>query len=174
MQPARPSAAEGLIEVPSGRVTTAFFRFDSVIPVGFWGWGRSTSTESEPGESELWLPDCTLTEGSKGTALQPVAPTGVVEVRFSTAPFCHELACRAVSTGPVHEVGLERNGNTGPWNGQSTVGSWSARHGPRSASWPGSPGTPQKVRLVPVSGSAWEMLGMVTESPPSLRTEALT
>src|ERR1044072_3525696 len=165
VQPASPSAAAGLIEVPSGSVTTAFFRFDSVIPVGLWGWRRSTSTDIEVGESELCDPDWTLTEGSKGTALQPVAPTGVVEGRLSIAPFCHELARRPVSTGPVREVGLERKGSTGPWKGQSTVGSWSARQGPRSASWPGSPGTPQKGRVGPGSGRAWEVLGGVTEGP---------
>ena len=112
MQPARPSAAAGLIEVPSGSVTTAFFRFDSVTPVGFWGWGTLTSTEIPVGESELCELDWTLSDGSNGTESQPSAPTGVVELRCSTAPFCQEVADRRVVTGPVHEVGLERNGST--------------------------------------------------------------
>src|ERR1044072_1361687 len=144
VQPASPSAAAGLIEVPSGSVTTAFFRFDSVIPVGFWGWGRSTSTDIEVGESELCEPDWTLTEGSKGTALQPVAPTGVVEVRLSIAPFCHELARRTVSTGAVPEVGLERKGSTGPCEAGPALGvvAGVAGHAPE-----GEAGAGQRQRL---------------------------
>ena len=96
----------GLIEVPSGRVTTAFFRFDSAIPVGFWGWGRSTSTESAVGESELWVPDCTLTEGSKGTASQPSAPTGVVEMQVLDRPG----SARSWRAGPVSRGPSTRSG----------------------------------------------------------------
>ena len=172
MQPASPSAAAGLIVMPSGSVTSAVFRFDWATPVGFWGWGTLTSTEIAVGLSELVDEDCTSTDGSKGTASQPSAPTGVVELRCSKAPFCHELARRRVVTGPVHEVGLVRKGSTGAWVGQSDrLGRGRCRHAPRSASWAGSAGTPQKVSSVPVSGSAWELLGMVTVSPPSGRTE---
>ena len=173
MQPASPSAAAGLIVMPSGSVTSAVFRFDWATPVGFWGWGTLTSTEIAVGLSELVDEDWTSTDGSKGTALQPSAPTGVVELRCSKAPFCHELARRRVVTGPTHEVGLVRNGSTGAWVGQRIVGSGSlqaraalvvvgrvGRHAPEG-------------QLVPVSGSAWELLGMVTVSPPSGRTWAV-
>ena len=176
VQPASPAATDGLIVVPAGSVTSAVFRFACAIPVGFWGWGTLTSTEIAVGLSELVAEDCTSTVGSKGTSSHPSAPTGVVELRCSKAPFCHELARRRVVTGPTHEVGLVRNGSRSACDGQRSGGSGGlvgvCRHAPRSSSCAGSAGTPQKVRLVPVSGRAWEMLGIVTRRPPSGRTEA--
>ena len=78
-----------------------------------------------------------VSAGLNGSRSQPVAPVGVTASLVTNCPGAScESADRVVVCGPAQRVGSVRNGVGGALLGP-----------PRSASWAGSAGTPQKVSV---------------------------
>jgi hypothetical protein len=79
VQAPRPVAAEGLMVMPSGRVTWA----SRSVAVSGWSLpsglrGRPTSIVTPDGAPATRVSTLTPTVGSNGRSLQPLAPIGVV------------------------------------------------------------------------------------------------
>ena len=120
-QPARPSAAEGFTAKPWGRVTTVSFRWAvaGCLPSssGAFAWGMWRFTARPVGESEVLVSGLKATLGSNGGRSQLLRPAGrppgpldcalaVSNASGSSTDFTLSVQV----SGPVQEVGRERNG----------------------------------------------------------------
>src|SRR6266545_3476348 len=111
VQPWRPSAAEGLRAIPSGRVTTARFRSAWETAAGslIASWGSERSTSSPEGESASRVVGVSETRGSNGTTSQPSVPAKA-KLWLTKLPGFSQLSTLNVVARPagVHEVGKRR------------------------------------------------------------------
>src|SRR5690606_28997495 len=135
---------EGLIVMPSGIVTTAFFNGGGARPSAFSSVGKRISTSRPVGDSGKKVVGAISISGSKVSLSQPSTGGAKASKRLKTPGFCHESILRTVTGDcPVHSEGFDRNRIEGAVLG---VGMQKKSGLPqRSASWLESAGCPQRV-----------------------------
>ena len=102
-------AAAGLMLVPSGRTTLAFFRYELAIG-SFGSNGIRTSTVEDSGVSTNSPAGPAVTDGLNGTRSQPDAPTEVVNAFWTKTPgaACWSICTVEVWPTPVQLLGIVR------------------------------------------------------------------
>src|ERR1700686_3285531 len=123
-----PFAVAGLTTIPTGSVTTAFFRFPSANPNGASSCGNRTSTPNPDGEPPTVVSGFTASDGLKLNRPHP-SKAGIAPASATKTPgSCQLSVLIPPGCGPVHDVG----------NGKNGFGSTPAECGD-SASLPGPP-----------------------------------
>src|SRR4051794_18726051 len=169
-----PSAAPGLIEKPSGKVTLTALICELEGAFGLSGWGTSRLVSTPEGESASLVEGEADSDGSKPSRSQPsISGHGAV---FVNSIRSNARLWKVLESGPAQVVGPERNAASGLF--EATGALFDGSQPPfsnRFSSFAGDAGTPHNHWLKLRSVNSCEMpvtLALSPKSPPvrALRT----